>query len=200
LQIRRLFEEFDCDYIVLDTSGNGVGIFDDLVEEIFDKERLSTYPALSCMNNEEMAKRCRTPGAKKVIFAIKASAAFNSDCAVMLRDDIKQGKVRLLLNTDDAERMFRGFKFYNELDLYYQTKLMLPYVQTHLLIDEMVNLESEIKDNIVKLKEQSNKRKDRYSSLSYGNYFCKTLEKNLTKPVQSEDIHSFFYSRKPKIR
>jgi hypothetical protein len=72
--------------------------------------------------------------------------------------------------------------------------------QTDLLIDEMVNLESEIKDNVVKLKEQSNKRKDRYSSLAYGNYFCKTLERNLYKPVEYDNIQSFFASRKPKVR
>lgn len=198
LQIRRLYEDFDCDYIVLDTSGNGIGIFDDLIDEIHDKERLVTYPPINCLNNDEMAKRCHFSGAKKVIYAIKASSAFNSDCACMLRDDILQGKVRLLLNVDDAERLMKSYKVYNQLDPYYQVKMLMPYVQTHLLIDEMVNLESEIKDNSVTLKEQSNKRKDRYSSLSYGNYFCKTLERNLTRPQVASDIKDFFNFKKPK--
>lgn len=201
LQLRRLYEDFNCDYIVIDSAGNGLSIYDDFVIEMFDKERLLTYPALSCINNEEMAKRCSTQGAKKVIFAVKASAAFNSDCAVMLRDDVKQGKIRLLLSEEDGERLLKSYKFYNDLDPYTQGKLLLPYVQTQLLIDEMVNLESEIKDNSVKLKEQSNKRKDRYSSLSYGNYFCKTLERNLTKNTNKvDDIKAFFSSRKPVIR
>ena len=48
----------------------------------------------------------------------------------------------------------------------------------------MVNLESEFKDNNVKLKEQPNKRKDRYSSLSMGNFFIKSLERNLINTTE----------------
>ncbi len=198
MQIRRLFNDFDCDYLVLDATTPGIGIFDDLVMDMLDKERLITYPALNCMNNEDMAKRCHVPNAKKVIFAVKGNAAFNSECAVMLRDDVKQGKMRLLLNTDDGERLLQSFKWYRELDPYMQSKMLMPYIQTHLLIDEIVNLESEIKENTVRLKEQSNKRKDRYSSLSYGNYFCKTLERNLTKNTISDGVMSLFHFRAPQ--
>jgi hypothetical protein len=168
---------------------------------MFDKESLKTYAALSCMNNDEMAKRCSVPGAKKVIYAVKATQLFSSDAATILRTDIQQGNIRLLLSVDDAERRFKGYDYYRKLDPYMQGKLLLPYVQTQLLIEEMINLESEIKDNTIKLKEQSNKRKDRYSSLSYGNYFCKTLERNLTKNTNKvDDIKAFFSSRKPVIR
>jgi hypothetical protein len=135
LQIRRLFDEFDCDYLVLDSTTPGIGIYDDLITDIFDKERLTTYTALNCMNNDDMAKRCTVPNARKVIYAVKGNAEFNSDCAVMLRDDIKQGKLRLLVNSDDGERVLKSFKWYNDLDPYMQAKLLLPYIQTHLLID-----------------------------------------------------------------
>lgn len=201
LQIRKLFDELECDYLVLDAASVGIAIFDDLVCEMFDKETLKTYPAISCMNNDEMAKRCSVMGAKKVIYAIKATQAFSSDCAAILRNDIHQGKIRLLLDVDDAERKLKENDFYKELDPYMQGKLLLPYAQTQLLIDEMVNLESEIRDNTIKIKEQSNKRKDRYSSLSYGNYFCKTLERGLNKPDdRAEEMFKFFSARKPKIR
>lgn len=198
----RLFYDFDCDYIVVDTAGNGIGLFDEFVVESFDKERLVVYPALSCMNNEDMAKRCNVTGARKIIYAVKASASFSSDCASMLRNNFLQGDIKLLLNPEDAERQFKSYGFYNKLDPYMQAKLLLPFLQTQLLLDEMVNLESEFKDNNdVKLKEQQNKRKDRYSSLAYGNYFCKTLEMNLTKKTSKvDDIKSFFSSRKPVIR
>lgn len=200
LQIRRLFDDLECDYIVLDTASVGTAVYADLVSEIFDKEDLKIYPALSCMNNEEMASWCTVQGAKKVIYSVKANQVFSSDAAALLRNDIQQGKLRLLISVDDAERKFKTYDYYRDLDPYIQGKLLLPYVQTQLLIDEMVNLESEIKDNTVKLKEKSNKRKDRYSSLSYGNYFCKTLERNLHKPDKVADITKFFAARKPVIR
>lgn len=201
LAIRKLYEHYEADYIVLDAASVGIAIFDDLVCEMFDKETLKTYAALSCMNNDDMAKRCSVQGAKKVIYAVKATQTFSSDAATILRTDIQQGNIRLLLNVDDAERRFKGYDYYRKLDPYMQAKLLLPYLQTQILIEEMINLESEIKDNTIKLKEQSNKRKDRYSSLSYGNYFCKTLERNLNKGTSSVDnITSFFTGRKPLIR
>ena len=43
----------------------------------------------------------------------------------------------------------------------------MPYIQTSLLINEMINLEHEINNNKVKLKERSGMRKDRFSSLEY---------------------------------
>lgn len=201
LAIRRLYEDFECDYLVLDAASVGIAIFDDLVCEMFDKETLKTFPPLSCMNNEEMAKRCNIQGARKVIYAVKASQSFNSDAATILRTDIQQGNIRLLLNVDDAERRFKGYDYYRKLDPYIQAKLLLPYIQTQILIEEMINLESEINDKTIRLKEQSNKKKDRYSSLSYGNYFCKTLERNLNKGTNKVDnITAFFTGRKPLIR
>lgn len=200
LNIRRLYEDLQADYIVLDTAGNGLGVYDELVTEIYDKEKGTTYVPLNCMNNDEMALRCHSLNAKKVIYAIKASKPFNSESAIMLRDEILRGRVKMLVSPDDAERLLKRNKFYNELDPYMQGKLLLPYIQNQLLIEEMLNLESEIDNNTVKLKEASNKRKDRYSSLSYGIYFCKMLERNLHKPNRVESITQFFNSRKPKIR
>ena len=200
LNIRRLYEDLQADYIVLDTAGDGLGVYDELVAEIYDKERGKTYSPISCMNNDEMAARCHVTNAKKVIYAVKASKQFNSETAVGLRDEILRGRVKMLVSPDDAERLLKRNKFYNELDPYLQGKLLLPYLQTQMLLEEMLNLESEIDNNTVKLKEASNKRKDRYSSLSYGIYFCKMLERNLHKPNKVENITKFFAARKPVIR
>jgi len=202
LQIRRLYEELECDYLVIDANGNGIGVYDLLVRDILDKERLLTYNALSCINSEVMAERGASNivdyNAPKVIYAVKANAQFNSDCATMLRDDFKQGKIRLLLNDEDGERLLKSHKWFYDLDSKMQTKLLLPYVHTHLLIDEMVNLESDIKDNNVRLKEQPTKRKDRYSAISYGNYFIKLLERKLVRPQHNYSNISFKF-RRPQI-
>jgi hypothetical protein len=54
----------------------------------------------------------------------------------------------------------------------------------------MVNLEADINHDtgIVKLKEPKTGRKDRWSSVSYGNYFASLLEKDLMKDNSSIDI------------
>ena len=64
-----------------------------------------------------------------------------------------------------------------------------PFLQTSFLVNEMVNLEKvDTENNLIKLKEPSSKRKDRYSSLGYGVYIAKQLEMKL-KPV-NDDIDS----------
>ncbi|MGJ3548596.1 terminase large subunit domain-containing protein, partial [Bacillus subtilis] len=53
------------------------------------------------------------------------------------------------------------------------------------LINEMINLEAEYSDNgQVKLKEPKSKRKDRYSSVAYGNYIATVLERQLNKQTE----------------
>jgi len=65
----------------------------------------------------------------------------------------------------------------------------------------MVNLEYETKNGVIRLKEKASNRKDRYSSLSYGNYFATVLERKLNKPKPKLDsASSIFEFRKPKIR
>ena len=82
LLIRKLFDEYSCDYLVLDTTGLGLGVYDCLARDVVDPETGEMYPAISCCNNAEMASRCTVSGAEKVIWAIKANAQFNSDCLI----------------------------------------------------------------------------------------------------------------------
>lgn len=185
LRIRRLYEEFDCDYIVIDTQSFGLSIFDNLATNLYDKELDKTYEALNCINDDEMAKRCFVEDAPKVIYSIKANAQLNNDMHVYVRDDLKRGKLRLLVNENECKEYLANIKGYNDLNLEEQIQFQVPFVQTTLLVNEMVNLERvDTENNLIKLKEPSTKRKDRYSSLGYGIYISKLLESKL-KPERS---------------
>lgn len=178
IDIRRIYEEFDCDYIVIDTQSFGLGVYDNLVTNLYDKELNREYEALSCINDEEMAKRCFVEDAPKVIWSIKANAQLNSDMHIYVRDSLKRGKLRLLVNENEAKEYLSQFKGYDKLSLEDQVKFQLPYNQTTLLINEMINLER-VPGDLIKLKEPSTKRKDRYSSLGYGIWVTKILESKL---------------------
>lgn len=180
LRIRRLYDEFDCDYIVVDTQSFGLSIFDNLATNLYDKELDKEYEALNCINDEEMAKRCFVEDAPKVIYSIKANASLNSDMHVYVRDEFKRGKLRLLISENECKDVLNNIKGYSELPIEEQVNLQLPYVQTTLLINEMINLERvETGNEYIKLKEPSTKRKDRYSSLGYNVYIAKQLELKL---------------------
>lgn len=181
LLIRKLYDEYACDYIVLDCAGVGLGVYDCLARDIVDPDTGEIYPALSCYNNAEMASRCTVVGAEKVIWAIKASAQFNSECALMLREAFRSGRIRLLVTEYDAEELLQDIRGYGSLSPAEKLQLQLPYIHTTLLIDELTKLQHEESSGKIKIYEKAGMRKDRYSSLSYNYYVALQIENKLSK-------------------
>ena len=198
LTIRKLYDEYQCDYIVLDCSGLGLGVFDALARDIDDLDTGEVYPALSCCNNDEMAKRCTSPNADRVIWAIKASAQFNSDAAFLLREGFRSGRIRLLVNEYDGEDLMNDLKGFKNLNPPERMELMMPYYDTTLLINELVKLQHEESGGKVRVFELSDMRKDRYSSLAYNYYVATQLESKMTRRQNAGgDSHDVFIIRPP---
>lgn len=200
LVIRKLYDEFACDYIALDCTGLGLGVYDALVRDMVDPETGEVYPALSCCNNPEMAERCTVKGADKVIWAIKGSPALNSECAVLLREGFRSGKIRLLVTEYDADTLLSELKGYNSLTPSEKTSLQLPYIYTTLLIDELVKLQHDESGGRVRIFEKAGMRKDRYSSLSYNYYVATQIESKLNRHREVSYSVSPFIFKPPKIK
>lgn len=201
LAIRKLFADFECDYLVLDTRGLGIGVCDALMADIYDVGTGTTYNALSCCNNDELEKRCTDPNAPKVIWSVQGSPEFNSQCALGLREALKQGQVKLLISEFEADNVLTEMKGYDKLDATDMLTLKLPYIHTSLLINELVNLEYETRNNAVRVKEKPNMRKDRYSSLSYNIYVAKALEREKTLSNSKKSVEEMvFHFRAPKLK
>ena len=193
IRIMQLFEDFECDYIVLDTQNIGLGVYDQICQGVFDKDRGKEFEVISCMNDEKMAERCIDDNARKVLFSIKASAQLNSDAASSLKDKMQRGKVRLLIDNNEAKDVMYKLRGFESLGAEKMAKLLAPFVQTDALINEMVNLEKiPTENNLIKLKEPRSARKDRYTSVSYGNYFADILERSLMTKKGDVDIKDYF--------
>lgn len=201
LIIRKLFDEFMCDYIVLDTQGIGLGVYDTLARDIVDSETGEVYPALSCCNNAEMASRCTVIGAEKVIYSVKASAQFNSDCAYLLREAFNSGRIRLLCTEYEADEVLTSIRGYSALSPAEKVQFQMPYLNTTLLVDELTKLQYEESGGKVKIHERSGMRKDRYSSLSYNYYVATQLENKLGKRNNANaHISDMFIMRPPNYK
>ena len=160
----------------------GLTVFDQLVQDLYDDTRGVTYEAWSCINDESMAARSRDPSGHRVIYSVKATAAKNSEMAVSLRDCLKRGKVRLLVDDVDGLEYLEKNKAYHKLTIEEQTELFQnPYYQTTAFVNEIINLEYEMSGNNIKVYEVSGMRKDRYSSVSYANYIASELERELRR-------------------
>ena len=146
-----------------------------------------------------MADRCTVRGADKVIWAIKGNATLNSDCAVLLREGFRSGKIRLLATEYDGEDLLADLKGYNSLNPPEKQELQMPYIHTTLLINELVKLQHEEVGGKVKIFEKSGMRKDRYSSLSYNYYVATQLESKLSKRYSGgSDLNDIFVFKAPK--
>ena len=200
VRVRKLFDQYMCDYIIIDARGVGFGVLDALLRDLTDPETGEIYPALSCCNNDDIAARCSNKNAEKAIWAILGSPKFNSECAVKLREGFRQGRIRLLENEYDADTALSEIKGYDSLPIYEKQKIRLAYINTTLLINELVNLQHEEKSGDVKIKEKANMRKDRYSSLSYNYWVSTQIESTLKRKSQytSDAIESFLF-RAPKV-
>lgn len=189
LRVRKLFDWYACDYLVIDAKGNGLPIVDLLMGEIIDRETGIVYPPLGCINNDEIAERCTDKNAPKVIWTVMGSERFNSDCALTLRESFRNGSLRLLRSEYGVDEILEKLPGFSKLSPEQKNIFKLPYIHTTLLVNELVNLQTEQKlsTGTIKVKEKYGMRKDRYSSLSYNIYVAKEIERQLAKPKNDMD-------------
>lgn len=200
LIIRKLFSDFDCDYLILDTKGLGLGISDALMADIYDPETGETYGALSCCNNEDLAKRCLIKGAPKVIWSVQGNPEFNSQCALGLREALRQKQVRLLTSEYEADDFLFTLKGFDSLSPADIVAMKLPYIHTSLLINELIKLEYEVRNNVVRVKELPGMRKDRYSSLSYNIFVAKAIERDMALRNKPTVENMVLHFKVPKFK
>ena len=134
LRMRQLFYDFDCDYIVLDTQNAGIGVFDQLVVPQIDTERGTEYEPLNCINDSRLQERCVYSNAPKVIYSIRATPQMNSEIAVTLRDTLRKGKLKLLIQENEAQEILMKNKYYLKLPEETKLHFRMPFIQTTLLI------------------------------------------------------------------
>lgn len=196
IRIKQIFEDFQASYCAIDTHGNGMSIHDALVKVQYDEERDVEYDAWCAYNDEEMRRRAKTPNPLPVIFSIKAGARLNHEMTTSLRANLRNSNIELPITEMEAKELLADKKYYEEASLEEKTQLILPYIQTTLLVNELVNLDHEIVGGFIKISEKSGQRKDRFSSLSFANHLAKTLENKLSDKGQ-DVIPSELFKFKP---
>lgn len=200
LDTLRRFYQYDCDYLVIDSTGIGQSILDYVMgADRFDPVYGETYGALNVMNKPELEDRCKVKNAPKVIYAIKANARENNDMTLALRAGFQNGYINLLISDTNIEEKLSKIRGYGKLSEVQQVNMRMPYIQTTLLINELINLSHDTSGGLIKVKERSGMRKDRYSSLQYGYALLQELSKGLKPKTNTNDLLSKLTIRPSKI-
>ena len=198
IRMKQLFYDFEADYAVVDTMGNGIGVFDAMTRILYDEERNVEYPSWSANNYssdaEAMNERSRSSGVP-VIVSYKASAKFNHDCAIALTTSLQNRKIRLPISDIEQREYLVDRGQFLAMRISEQQRQLHTYQQASVLSNELISLEYEVPSGFIRIKEVGNTTKDRYSSLSYGNYFANILERELIE-TDSDNLYEdmFFIS------
>lgn len=183
LRIRQLYEDFNSDYIVLDTRNGGINVLNLLSNIMYDEERGKEYTPLICMNIDEYKPKVRIDGSVECVYAINATQKLNSEIATDFRRILEAQKIDLPFPFEKAkEEILSNMPDYvGAVDGATQAFYELPFLESQALISEATSLTYEVKDQTgaIVVREQGNNRKDRYTSVSYASWYLTQLEKDL---------------------
>lgn len=198
--VMKYFYEYQCTDLVLDTNGIGLGVYDFITKDQVCQENGKRYQAMTCINDKDMAERCKVRDANKVVWSVKANANFNNEICVLLRNGIQNGKINFLISEQDADSSLKEtYKGYFKMSPTEQAKLKMSYVQTTFAVYELIKLDHEVKNGNIRVKAVEGMRKDRYSSIAYSYWCACQLELKLKPKTQdTQSLVSKLTIRKAK--
>lgn len=129
-----------------------------------------------------MSNRTISKDAVPVVYSVTTGIREKSQMLIHSRDILSTDAVSLLVDSQEAvEYMNINYKYYKIEDQDLRTRILNPYVQTSLFINEAVNLDQVIVQGYISAKEKSGRRKDRVMSLVYALNLASKLEEELSK-------------------
>lgn len=194
IRLHQLYDDFEADYICIDCNGNGMSVYEDLTRILTDENRNKTYNGFKSFNDEKMADRAKDPNAKAVIFTIKAvgNNSINNDIAIDLKKKLSENKIDFLVEQSKMQQKLElkafNMKLNSDEEKIKLKELTLPYQEIDNFQKEIIALVYEVKNGNIYVKEVGKNRKDRYSSVAYGNHLISILEQDLVKPKQENNV------------
>lgn len=192
VRIKQLFYDFGADKMILDTNGVGEAVWEFIRESNYDEERGVRYDGFTCFNEDnrvdDLSKRTGLP----VVYSIQATSSDNSRIAVSTRKLLVDKDLILPINDREAkvlvtEKVNKVDKDLEEM-AHLEARLLAPFVQTTVMVNEMISLRHENKEGKIKLFERGSNRKDRYSSLGYAIFLSNLIAQEEGFGDDSEEI------------
>lgn len=175
-RIKRLFTEFNADRIILDAQGIGFSVLNELSKSSYDKTIDEHYEPFVPYAGSTNADIELSKEGKQVIYVFKGYEQTNNNVNVYLKNAFMSKKIRLLIDENEKKEDFDNDKNFHS-DGSYKAYKLLPFIQTSQFIFETLNLEYEVRPTgNIAIKEKGRNRKDRYSSVGYGNYLAQLIE------------------------
>ena len=194
--VMRTFYKYKCTELVVDTNGVGISISDFIAKDQYDPLTGETYKGFKCCNDDTMAERCKIKDPNTHFWSVKATAQFNNEICILLRNGFQNNKISLPVQEFEADEYIKDkVKGWHKLSPKEQAMYKIPYIQTSLMVNELINLDHEIKNGNIKIIEKSGMRKDRYSSLAYNFWVLTEIERKKRPKSNSVNISDLLASQ-----
>lgn len=178
IEIKLLYTKYKPERVVIDGAGVGAGLVDELIKPQIDVRTNQYLNPWGVMNDEKgYYNQFKTADTiPNLLYIVKASANFNTEMYANLQTQLTTGKLRFLIDERQAKMKMDASRAKKFKDLTEDEKAnwIVPFTQTSLLKDQMVNLEEKHEGvNIILDKSNKNIKKDKVSAMGYGLWYIK---------------------------
>lgn len=201
IKVKRLFYKYKARICSIDANGLGVGFIDFMTKVQIDPETGDELPAFGVEGGtfdevHEQYKKIKGENIEKdAMFLIKANAPINTEAHAYVQTQMSSGKIKMLIDEREASTKLMSTKVGQNMTPDQRAEYLMPFVQTSILKDQMLNL---IEDNegVNIILKQNNKsiKKDKFSAFEYGLYYVKLDEERKRKRKNHSIADMMFFS------
>ena len=144
----------------------------------------------------EQYKKIKGPEVENdAMYLIKANAPINTEAHAYVQVQLSSGKIQLLIDERDAAVKLNDTKVGQNMTPEERNEKLMPFQQTSILKDQMLNLVEENEGvNIILKKNNSKIKSDKFSAFEYGLLYIKREEDRSRKRKKHSIADMMFFT------
>ena len=196
--LKQLYYKYKAKCCAVDANGLGVGLIDFLVksQETPDGDYLPPFGIEGGTYEDagQEYKKYKTDDMERdALFLMKANAPINTEAHTYVQSQLSSGKIKLLIDEQTAKAKLMSTKVGQNMTPDERNKYLMPFQQTSILKNQLMNLVQTNDGVNIILKPQNNSiPKDKFSALEYALYYIKQ-EESRKKKRKSHNITDMMF-------
>ena len=201
IKIKKLFYKYKARVAAIDANGLGAGLIDFMTKGQEDPETGEYLPPFGVEGGtseefNDQYKKIKGPGVEEdAMYLIKANAPINTEAHTYVQTQLVGGKIKLLIDEVQAKTKLMATKVGQEMDASRRADYLMPFTQTTILREQLLNLVEDNEGTNIILKQASRGiPKDKFSAFEYGLYYIKQDEERQRKRKKRNISQMMFFS------
>ena len=201
IKIKKLFYKYKARVAAIDANGLGAGLIDFMTKGQEDPETGEFLPPFGVAGGtseefNEQYKKIKGVGVEEdAMYLIKANAPINTEAHTYVQTQLVGGKIQFLIDEVQAKTKLMATKMGQEMDASKRADYLMPFTQTTILREQLLNLVEDNEGTNIILKQSSRSiPKDKFSAFEYGLYYIKQEEERSKRRKKRNIAEMMFFS------